>query len=329
MKRIYKDVSEMLGIKYPIIQGGMAWIADSVLAAAVSNGGGLGIIAAGNAEPDVVRKEIRAAKAITDKPFGVNVMLMSPHVEALMDMICEEGVAVVTTGAGNPGKYVGMLKSAGIRVMPVTSSVALASRMERSGVDAVIAEGMESGGHIGESTTMALVPQVVEAVDIPVIAAGGIGDGRGMAAAFMLGASGVQAGTAFLLAEECSVARSYKEMIISAKDSSTVATGYSTGYPARVIKNKMTKEMLGLEKAGISVEEFERRLAGTLRAAAKDGDVAHGSVMAGQIAGLLKNERKAAMIIEEMFMEAREAYENGAFIFGPGSAIPRDGKVAK
>jgi enoyl-[acyl-carrier protein] reductase II len=323
---MYRNICELIGISYPVFQGGMAWIADAKLAAAVSNGGGLGIIAAGNAEAEIVLAEIRAAKAMTEKPFGVNVMLMSPHVDSVIKMICEEKVAVVTTGAGNPGKYMEMLKGAGIKVFPVTASVALALRMERSGADGVIAEGMESGGHIGETTTMALVPQVADAVKIPVIAAGGIGDGRGVAAAFMLGASGVQLGTRFLLAEECSVSRPYKDMILGAKDSSTVATGRSTGYPVRVIKNKMTKDILSLEKEGITVEEFEERLAGTLRAAAKDGDVAKGSVMSGQIAGLIKKEQKAAEIIEELFREAKETYENRAVICGAGCAVSGDGE---
>ncbi|MDR1571149.1 MAG: enoyl-[acyl-carrier-protein] reductase FabK [Clostridiales Family XIII bacterium] len=322
-----EDISGLLGTRYPIIQGGMAWIADSSLASAVSNGGGLGLIAAGNADAETVRAEIRAARSRTDRPFGVNVMLMSPHVDALMEMLREERVAVVTTGAGNPGKYMGALKAAGIKVIPVVASVAYALRLERNGADAVIAEGYEAGGHIGESTTMALVPQVADAVRIPVIAAGGIGDGRGVAAAFMLGARGVQVGTRFLVAEECTASAPYKAMVLKAKDTDTVATGRSTGHPVRVLKNLMTREMLSLEAKGIiDPGEFELRMAGTLRAAVKDGDVERGSVMSGQIAGLVKKEQKAGEIIEEMFREAWEVYESRIAVCGAGRAVPRDGQ---
>lgn len=319
------SICELLGIKYPIIQGGMAWIADSSLAAAVSNGGGLGIIACGNAEPDWVRSEIRRAKTLTDKPFGVNVMLLSPFVNEVIDVICEEGVAVVTTGAGNPGKYVGRFKEKGTKVIPVVASVALAIRMERAGADAVIAEGQEGGGHIGESTTMALVPQVVDAVRIPVIAAGGIGDGRGVAAAFMLGARGVQVGTRFLVAEECTVSQNYKDLVLKAKDTDTVATGRSTGHPVRVIKNKLARDILSMEKRNADVAEIEKLGSGALRAAVKDGDIVNGSVMAGQIAGLIKKEQCAKAIIEEMFEEAVTVYENRITICGSRGTILRNG----
>jgi enoyl-[acyl-carrier protein] reductase II len=294
----------------------MAWIADSSLASAVSNGGGLGLIAAGSADADFVREEIRRTRALTDKPFGVNVMLLNPHADAIIEMICREKPAVITTGAGNPGKYMARLKEAGVKVIPVVASVALAVRLARNGADAVIAEGQEAGGHIGEATTMALVPQVADAVDIPVVAAGGIGDGRGAAAAFMLGAKGIQLGTRFLVARECTISDAYKEMILNAKDTDTTVTGKSTGHPVRVLKNRMTKEMLSLEKEGISPEAFEERMAGTLRAAVKDGDVARGSVMSGQIAGLVRREQTAASIIEEIFREAGEVYEDRAFICG-------------
>ena len=319
------NICEMLGTQYPIIQGAMAWIADSSLAAAVSNGGGLGIIASGNAEADWVRSEIRRTKELTTKPFGVNVMLLSPHVDAVMDVICEEGVAVVTTGAGNPGKYIPKLKSHGIKVIPVVASVALAIRVERVGADAVIAEGQEGGGHIGESTTMALVPQVVDAVQIPVIAAGGIGDGRGIAAAYMLGAKGVQVGTRFLVAKECTVSQNYKDMILKAKDTDTVATGRSTGHPVRVLKNKLAREILSLEKRNADPSEIEKLGTGALRAAVKDGDVTMGSVMSGQIAGLIKNEQTAKEIIEEIFEEASAVYENRVTICGARGTILRNG----
>ncbi|MDR0424299.1 MAG: enoyl-[acyl-carrier-protein] reductase FabK [Clostridiales Family XIII bacterium] len=321
-----EDIGALLGIKYPIIQGGMAWIADSSLASAVSNGGGLGVLAAGNAPAEAVRAEIAATRALTERPFGVNVMLLSPYVDEVMSMLCEERVDVVITGAGNPGKYMEMLKAAGIKAIPVVASVALAVRMARSGADAVIAEGQEAGGHIGESTAMALIPQVADAVSIPVIGAGGIADGRGIAAAFMLGAKGVQVGTRFLVAKECTVSQQYKDMIIKAKDTDTVTTGRSVGRPVRVLKNRMTKEILSLEKSGIDADAFEQRLAGTLRIAAKDGDVVNGSVMAGQIAGLVKKEQKAAAIIREMFEETKEIYENRSFICGPGGAISGHGQ---
>jgi enoyl-[acyl-carrier protein] reductase II len=295
--------SDMVGIKYPIIQGGMAWIADSSLAAAVSNAGGLGIIT-GNAPLEWVRDEIRKAKSLTDKPFGVNIMLLGETAEAVAKMVCEEGVKVVTTGAGNPGKYIEMWKSHGIKVIPVVPSVALAKRMERSGVDAVIAEGCESGGHIGELTTMALVPQVVDAVNIPVIAAGGIGDGRGAAAAFMLGAEGIQVGTRFLVANECTVHENYKKRVIAAKDIDTQVTGRATGHPVRVIRNKLTRQFQLLEKDGAALDKYEELGRGALSKAARQGDIDNGSVMAGQIAGLVSKEQSCSEIIEEMFNEA-------------------------
>jgi enoyl-[acyl-carrier protein] reductase II len=312
-----KDICELFGIKYPILQGGMAWVADADIAAAVSNGGGLGLIAAGNADADFVRDQIRRARELTDKPFGVNVMLMNPAAEDIINVLCEEKVAACTTGAGNPGKYVPALKEAGVKVLPVVANVTLAIRLARSGVSALIAEGSESGGHIGELTTMALVPQVVDAVDIPVIAAGGIADGRGVAAAFMLGASGVQVGTRFLVATECNVAQPYKDKIIKAKDSDTVVTGRPTGHPVRVLKNKFTKEALALEqRADLQVEEYEEFLSGTLRAAVVDGDIERGSLMSGQIAGLVKKEQTAAEIIREMFAEAAEVYRERGNSFG-------------
>ena len=299
-----ENICELLEIEYPILQGAMAWIADAPLASAVSNAGGLGIVACGNADANWVRSEIRRTKELTEKPFGVNVMLLNPHADEIMDVICEEGVAVVTTGAGNPGKYIPKLKDHGIKVIPVVASVALAIRVERVGADAVIAEGLESGGHIGEATTMALVPQVVDAVKIPVIAAGGIADGRGIAAAFMLGAKGVQLGTRFLVAEECTVSRNYKDLILKAKDSDTVATGKSTGHPVRVLKNKLARDILSLEKKCADPSEIEKLGTGALRAAVKDGDMVNGSVMSGQIAGLVKKEQTAKEMIEEMFEEA-------------------------
>ena len=297
-KNIFCD---MVGIKYPIIQGAMAWIADSSLASAVSNAGGLGIIAAGNAPVEVVREEIRKAKALTDKPFGVNIMLLSPNSEEIAKMVCEEGVKVVTTGAGNPGKYVAMWKEHGIKVIPVVPSVALAKRMERAGVDAIIAEGCESGGHVGELTTMALLPQVVDAVSIPVIAAGGIGDKRGVVAALALGAVAVQIGTRFLVAKECTVHQNYKDKVIGAKDIDTVVTGRSTGHPVRVLRNKLTRQFQLLEKENAPIEKLDELGKGALVKAVKEGDVDNGSLMAGQIAGLVNKEETCEEIIKEMF----------------------------
>ncbi len=299
-------VNTLLKIKYPIIQGGMAWIADAALASAVSNAGGLGLIAAGSAPAEIVRKEILKAKELTDKPFGVNIMLMSPHAEEIAHMVCEEKIAAVTTGAGNPGKYITMWKEHNITVIPVVPSVALAVRMERAGADAVICEGTEAGGHIGELTTMVLVPQIVDAVDIPVIAAGGIADGRGIAAAFMLGASGVQVGTRFLVAEECTVHDNYKEMVLKAKDTDSMVTGRSTGHPVRVIKNRLARDIQALEKENADIKEIEKMATGSLRAAAIEGDVVYGSVMAGQIAGMINKRQTAKEIIEEMFSEAEK-----------------------
>ena len=302
-----KTICKLLNISYPIFQGGMAWVANHSIAAAVSNAGGLGIIAAGHAPADWVRQEIRACKEKTDKPFGVNVMLLSPYVDEVIKVILEEKVAVVTTGAGNPGKYIQDLKTAGIKVIPVVPSVALAKRMERCGVDAVIAEGCESGGHIGELTTMTLVPQVVDAVSIPVIAAGGIADGRGMAAAFMLGASGVQIGTRFLVAEECDIPASYKERVIKASDIDAVVTGRSTGHPVRSLRNSLTRTFLKLEKEGASEEELNKLGVGSLRKAVIEGDVQNGSVLAGQIAGMITKEQTTKAIIQELMDGVKES----------------------
>jgi enoyl-[acyl-carrier protein] reductase II len=297
---------EVLGIKYPIIQGGMAWIADASLAAGVSNAGGLGLIAAGNAPTEYVRGEIRKAKELTDRPFGVNIMLLSPFVDEIAKLVCEEEVKVVTTGAGNPGKYLNRWKENNIKVIPVVASVALAKRMEKNGADAVIAEGCEAGGHIGELTTMAIIPQIRDAVSIPLIAAGGVGDGRGLAAVFMLGADGVQVGTRFLVANECTVHQNYKDKVIKSKDTDSEVTGRFTGHPVRVLKNKLTRKMKLWEDEKITIEEFEERGTGALRKAAKEGDIDDGSVMAGQIAGLIKKEQSCKEIIEELFKEAEE-----------------------
>ncbi|MBM7871926.1 enoyl-[acyl-carrier protein] reductase II [Clostridium pascui] len=292
---------EMIGIEYPIIQGAMAWIADSTLAAAVSNAGGLGIIATGNMPVDLVREEIRKAKELTDKPFGVNIMLLSPNAEEVARIVCEEKIKVVTTGAGSPGKYMEMWKSHNIKVIPVVASVALAKRMEKAGADAIIAEGCESGGHVGELTTMALVPQVVDAVNVPVIAAGGIGDKRGVAAAFMLGAVAIQVGTRFLAARECNIHENYKQKVLTAKDIDTVVTGRSTGHPVRVLRNKLTRKFQILEKGNAASEEFDKLGKGALTKAVKEGDLDNGSFMAGQIAGLISKEETCKEIIEEMF----------------------------
>ena len=298
-------VCEMLGIEYPVIQGGMAWIADAKLAAAVSNAGGLGLIAAMNSNGEQLRAQIKEAKKLTDKPFGVNLMLMSPFIEEAVDVVCEEGISVVTTGAGNPSKYMEKLKGANIKVICVVASVALAVMVERMGASAVIAEGCESGGHVGETTTMALVPQVVDAVNIPVIAAGGIADGRGMAAAYMLGAKAVQMGTRFLTAKECGVHENYKEKVLSAKDRDTIVTGKSLGHPVRALKNRMTRDFQAKElDPNTSSEELEAMGAGALRKAAIDGDVKYGSCMCGQIAGLVKSEGTCEEIIKGIYNEA-------------------------
>ncbi|ASW43606.1 enoyl-[acyl-carrier-protein] reductase FabK [Clostridium isatidis] len=303
-------ICNLLNIKYPILQGGMAWVADSSLAAAVSNAGGLGIIAGASAPAEVIREEIRKAKELTDKPFGVNIMLLSDNADALSDIVIEEGVKVVTTGAGNPGKYISKWKEAGIKVIPVVASVALAKRMERAGADAIVAEGCEAGGHIGKLTTMVLVPQVVDAVNIPVIAAGGIADGRGATAAFALGASGIQVGTRFLVAHECTIHDNYKEAVIKANDIDTVVTGRSTGHPVQVIKNQLAREYLKLEGKNAKVEELEELARGALRKAVKDGDVENGSLMAGQIAGMIKERQSCKEIIEEMFAEYETLRKN-------------------
>ncbi|MGL4798288.1 MAG: enoyl-[acyl-carrier-protein] reductase FabK [Cellulosilyticaceae bacterium] len=296
-------ICEMLDIQYPIFQGAMAWVANHAIAAAVSEAGGLGIIAAGNAPTEWVREEIRACKAKTDKPFGVNIMLHSPYADEIAKLVVEEGVTIVTTGAGSPGKYMDMWKAAGIKIIPVVASVALARRMEREGADALVAEGCEAGGHVGEITTMALVPQVVDAVSIPVIAAGGIADHRGFAAAMMLGAEAVQIGTRFLVAEECEIHQNYKDRVIKASDIDTVVTGRSTGHPVRVLRNQMTREFNKLEKEGVDPSVLEEIGAGGLRAAVVDGDIVRGSVMSGQIAGMVKKVQPAKEIIEEIFTE--------------------------
>ncbi len=298
------EVTKLLGIEYPIIQGGMAWVAEYHLAAAVSEAGGLGIIGAGGAPASWVREQIREAKKITEKPFGVNLMLMNPESDEIAKIIAEEGVQVVTTGAGNPEKYMAMWKEAGVKVIPVVASVALARRMERCGADAVVAEGCEAGGHIGETTTMALVPQVVDAVSIPVIAAGGMADGRGVAAAFMLGARAVQMGTCFVTVKESIVHENYKRFIIKAKDIDTRVTGRSTGHPVRTIRNKQTKEYLKLEAEGAPFEELEKLTLGSLRNAVVEGDTEYGSIMAGQIAGLVKEEQSAKELITSIVAAA-------------------------
>ncbi len=298
-------LTRLLGIEHPIIQGGMAWIADASLASAVSNAGGLGIISAMNAGADWVREEIRKCRAATDRPFGVNIMLMSPHVEEVAQMVAEEKVPVVTTGAGNPSRFVKLWKEAGVRILPVVASTALAKMVERAGVDAVIAEGGESGGHVGDLTTMALVPQVVDAVKIPVVAAGGIGDGRGMVAAFALGACGVQMGTRFLVAKECTVSEAYKKKVLAAKDISTMVTGRRLGHPVRAIKNSYMNAYAKLEAdSNIPDEQLEQFGVGSLRKAAKDGNVEEGCFLAGQIAGMVSREQTAAEIVSEVMAQA-------------------------
>ena len=299
-------ITELLGIEYPIIQGGMAWVAEYHLAAAVSNAGGLGLIGTASAPAEWVREQIREAKKLTDKPFGINIMMISPYADEVAKVAVEEGVAVVTTGAGSPEKYVKMWKEAGIKVIPVVASVAMAKRMQRCGADALVAEGCESGGHVGESTTMTLVPQVVDAVDIPVIAAGGIGDGRGIAAAFMLGAEGVQIGTRFVVTEEAQVHENYKECILKARDIDSRVTGRSTGHPVRALRNKMTKEYLEKEQAGATFEELEHLTLGGLRRAVVDGDVQTGSVMAGQIAGMIKEKLTCQEVIQKLVSQTDE-----------------------
>ena len=297
------EVTELLGIEYPIIQGGMAWVAEYHLAAGVSNAGGLGLIGAASAPAEWVREQIRSARKLTDRPFGVNIMLMSPYADEVAKVIVEEGVKVVTTGAGSPEKYMQMWKEAGVKVIPVVASTALARRMERCGADAVVAEGCEAGGHIGENTTMVLVPQIVDAVKIPVIAAGGIADGRGMAAAFMLGAKAVQLGTVFVTTEESQVHENYKKAIIKAKDIDSRVTGRTAGHPVRALRNQMTKKYLELEKSGAGFEELEKLTLGGLRKAVVDGDVKNGSVMAGQIAGMVKERMSCKDLIQKLVQE--------------------------
>ncbi len=297
-------ITELLGIEYPIIQGGMAWVAEYHLAAAVSEAGGLGIIGVGGAPAAFVREQIQKTKEMTAKPFGVNLMLMNPEADEIARIIVEEGVKIVTTGAGNPGKYMAMWKEAGIKAIPVVASVGLAKMMERAGADAVVAEGTESGGHIGDATTMTLVPQVVDAVNIPVIAAGGIADGRGFAAAMMLGAQAVQMGTRFLVAKECTVHENYKQKVIAAKDIDSEVTGRSNGHPVRQIRNKLTREYLKMERDGVPFEEMERLTLGSLRRAVVEGDVVGGTLMAGQIAGMVNKEQTCAEMIQEIMDEA-------------------------
>ena len=303
--KMQTEITELLGIQYPIIQGGMAWVAEHHLAAAVSEAGGLGLIGAANAPAEWVREQIRAAKNLTEQPFGVNIMLMSPYADEVAQVVAEEGVKVVTTGAGSPEKYMERWKQSGIRVIPVVASVALAKRMERCGADAVVAEGCESGGHVGESTTMALVPQVVDAVKIPVIAAGGIADGRGIAAAFMLGAKAVQMGTRFIATKEAQVHESYKNQVLRAKDIDTRVTGRSTGHPVRALRNEMTKRYLELEQEGAPFEELEQLTLGGLRRAVVEGDVRMGSMMAGQCAGLVREILPCSELVPQLMQEAK------------------------
>lgn len=302
-------VTELLEIEYPIIQGGMAWVAEHRLAAAVSNAGGLGIIGAASAPPEVVREEIRKCKELTDRPFGVNIMLLNPNADEVAGIVVEEGVRVVTTGAGNPAKYMDLWKRADVKVLPVVASVAMAKMMERAGADGVVAEGMESGGHIGQTTTMALLPQVVDAVSVPVVAAGGIADGRGLAAAFMLGAEAVQMGTRFVAAKESIVHENYKHQILKAKDIDSVITGTSTGHPVRSLRNHMTREYLQLEKENADFMELEKLTLGSLRKAVIDGDTVNGTLMAGQIAGLIREEKSCANIIQDIMRQAQQTVQ--------------------
>ncbi len=299
------SICDLLGIQFPLIQGGMAWVADAQLAAAVSNGGGLGLIAAGSMTPEQVRTEIARTRKLTARPFGVNIMLMSPYAEAVAELVREERVDVVTTGAGSPGKYIEGWKAAGIKVVPVVASVAQARRMQSLGADAIIGEGTEAGGHIGESTTLVLVPQLADAVSIPVVAAGGIADGRGIAAAMILGAAGVQVGTRFLACSECAIHDNYKAMVVKARDIDTTVTGRSGGHPVRTLKNKLSRRLVDLEKSGATFEEIEEITIGSLRKAVQDGNLEEGSFMAGQSAGLIRNILPAADIIREMFIQAQ------------------------
>ena len=308
------EVTELLGIEYPIIQGGMAWVAEYHLAAGVSNAGGLGLIGAASAPAEWVREQIREAKKLTDKPFGVNIMLMSPYADEVAKVVAEEGIKVVTTGAGTPEKYMKMWKEAGVKVIPVVASVALARRMERCGADALVAEGCEAGGHIGENTTMVLVPQIVDAVKIPVIAAGGVADGRGVAAAFMLGAKGVQMGTHFVATKESVVHDNYKQAIIKARDIDSRVTGRTTGHPIRVLRNQMVKQYLELENSGASFEELEHLTLGGLRKAVVEGDVVNGSVMAGQSAAMVKEILSCEELIQKLVKET-DALIGGLHIY--------------
>lgn len=304
-------LTKLLKIEYPIIQGGMAWIADASLAGAVSRAGGLGLIAGGAAPADVIRAEIRKVKEMTDKPFGVNIMLMSPFAEDLVQLVIEEKVPVVTTGAGNPGPHIAGWKEAGITVIPVVASVAYARRMEKLGADAVVAEGTEAGGHVGDATAMSLVPQVCDAVSIPVVGAGGVADGRGLAAMFMLGACGAQVGTRFVVAHECTVHENYKQKIIGAKDTDSAVTGRVTGHPVRVLKNRLVRQYSELDDKGATLEEYEELGASRLRMAAKDGDVQYGSVMAGQVAGLVSKCESAEEIIKDIVSGAEKLLKEG------------------
>ena len=307
---IKTDICDLLRIEYPILQGGMAWLGTAELAAAVSEAGGLGLIGAGHMPPDIFRNEIHKLKERTNKPFGCNIMLMSPFVKEVMEVVVEERVPVITTGAGNPGVYIPALKEIGTKVIPVVASVLLAKRLLRGGIDAIIAEGTESGGHVGDITTMALIPQVVDAVDVPVIAAGGIADGRGMAAAFALGAQAVQMGTRFVLSEECIAHEYYKNAVLKAKDRATVMTGLTTGHPVRIIDNSLAHKYKNLEFSGGSKEELEALGAGTLRKAAIDGDVKEGSVMIGQISGMLTDIKPCATIINDIMTETETVIKN-------------------
>ncbi len=300
-------ITELLGCQYPVIQGGMAWVAEHTLASAVSNAGGVGLIAGGSAPIDYLREQIRLCKEETDKPFGVNIMLMSPNADDLAQLVIEEGVKVVTTGAGNPAKYIPAWKEAGVKVIPVIPSVALAKRMERAGADAVVAEGTESGGHIGENTTMCLVPQVVDALEIPVIAAGGIADGRGVAASFMLGAEGVQIGTRFLASEECQIHQTFKDLILKAKDTDSIVTGRYTGHPCRNIKTKFSRKLANGEKDGsLTPDEFEEITLGSLRKAVQDGNIEEGSFLCGAIAGMINDIKPCETIIREIMEQAEK-----------------------
>lgn len=303
-------LNDLTGTKYPIIQGGMANIATGEFAAAVSNAGGLGLVASGGMNADALREQIKICKSKTDKPFGVNLMLMNPDVDNIAQMLIEENVQFITTGAGNPGKYMAGWKAMGAKVFPVVASVALAKMMVRAGADAVIAEGGESGGHVGDMTTMTLLPQVVAAVDVPVIAAGGIASGEQMAAAFMLGACGVQIGTCLLVSDECPIHENYKQALIKAKDNSTTVTGRSQGAPVRIIKNEMAREYLKLEAEGADREQLERITLGSLRKAVVDGDVLHGSVMSGQVCGQLKAIRPVADILDDLYVNAKQSLSN-------------------